>query len=196
MRYAVRMDSAISPRAAVPARFLLSLMLPFGLPILLTFALLLLVGEAWPRQVAPGSGLKLAGLAATVLTGLACWRVATRVGVDRTARRFAALLAMATALMGWPVWTVGLLPSVNGAVLTDPRSALLRFDRVEATRRSKSRELNHWVWLGGDRGLGTAPSRYVIPKALYDRWRADPPPRVRVETATGLLGADVVTGFR
>ncbi len=57
------MNPSRSSRAAVPQTFFVKLMLPFAVPITVTMALVLAVGERWPRSIAPGSGLKLAAFA-------------------------------------------------------------------------------------------------------------------------------------
>lgn len=179
-----------------PASLLVKPLLPFALPILVTFALVLLVGEGWPRQIAAGSGLKLAGLVATAATAVAASRWAVR-GVDhRQIRRFAAVLCAATALMGWPVWTMGVLPSINGAALGEERAVRMTLERLETTTRSRSRELNHWAWLTAPDGDETlASGRYFISEEVYDRWQKTNPASVEVTVAQGLLGAQVVTGF-
>lgn len=112
-------------------------LLPFALPILITMALVLTIGEAWPRNIAPGSGLKLAGLVATAFTGAAVWGLATRRVDDWQVRKGVAILCAVTALMGWPVWSMGVLPSVNGMTLGPEEQTPMRLMRLEITAPSK-----------------------------------------------------------
>ncbi len=191
------MSQAQPRRPAVPPSFFARLMLPFALPILLTFTLALLAGDRWPREIAPGSGLKLAGLCASALTAFAVWRFAVRGQEDRRVHTFAAVLCAVTSLMGWPVWTMGLLPSVNGAALGPERTASMMLERTEVTTKSKSRELYYWAWLkpGMDDGPLRA-GRYFIPPSRHDDWQARRPAVVEVTYARGALGAVVITGYR
>ena len=189
--------NTVHPRPTVPASFFVKMMLPFALPILLTLVLVLTVGDRWPRDIAPGSGLKLAGLLASALTAIAVWRHIVRGLTDPLAHKFAAALCPVTGLMGWPVWTVGLLPSANGAALESERSVRMVLDRTETTTRSKSRELNYWAWLKP--GAEDAPlqsGRYFIPQATHDDWSSRRPAAVEVTYAEGALGAVVITGYR
>jgi hypothetical protein len=171
-------------------------MLPFAIPICLTLVLALSVGEDWPRNIAPGSGLKLAGLLATAVTALAAWFIAIRHIADRRAHQMAALVCGISGLMGWPVWSVGIMPSVNGMSLGPEQSVRMILERTEDTRVSRSRRRNHWAWLqpaspGGEAGAG----RYFIPEATYMRWNETRPATVTVTVAQGLLGAQVATRF-
>lgn len=184
------------PRASVPQSLFGKVLLPFALPILLTFALLLLVGNHWPRDIAPGSGLKLAGLCATAITAFVVWRNAIARVDDHKARTFAALLCAVTGLMGWPVWSVGVLPSLNGAVLRNQSTVRMTLERTEVTHKSKSRELYYWAWLKADRDNGVAGSgRYFISREIYERLEKASPATVDVTVAQGLLGAQIVRGY-
>lgn len=183
-------------RTIVPPSFFVKLMLPFAFPMLVTLALVILVGESWPRNIAPGSGLKLAGLVATALTGAMVWHRATRKIADRRAHKMAALMCAVTGLMGWPVWTVGILPSVNGISLGPQSAVRMALERTEVTTVSRSSALNHWAWLRNlspDAEVGAG--RYFIPEATYQRWNSEQPSTVTVTAARGLLGAQVVTGY-
>lgn len=191
------MNRAVPSRPSVPASFFAKLMLPFALPILATLVMVVVIGDRWPRDIAPGSGLKLAGLLASALTAAAVWHFMVRGQRDTRVRKFAALACLVTGLMGWPVWTVGLLPSANGAMLGAERSVQMVLDRTETTTRSKSRALNYWAWLKP--GAEDAPlqaGRYFIPQAQHDDWSQRRPAKVEVTYAEGLLGAVVVTGYR
>ncbi|HPB23448.1 MAG TPA: hypothetical protein PLL48_14090 [Novosphingobium sp.] len=184
-----------APRPAVPGSFFAKLMLPFAVPILATLVLIL-AGDRWPRAIAPGSGLKLAGLVATGLTAYAAWRIATGGLPDARVRRFAALLCCVTGLMGWPVWSTGPLPSINGAVLTDHRTVVMSLDRLQVTHKSRSRDLYHWAWLSaGADGTRHLSGRYFISGQTHARLSREAPARVEVKLARGLLGGVVVTGL-
>ncbi len=180
----------------IKAGFFVGAALPFIIPMLVTLALVLSVGEAWPRQIAPGSGLKLAGLIATGLTALAVFAAITVRHSQARLRKGAAVLCAITGLMGWPVWSVGVLPSINGASLGPEIAVAMVLERTEMTAASRSKTRYHWAWL---RPLGAAApvdaGRYFVPVDLYDRWNANPPARVSMRTAQGQLGAVVVTGF-
>lgn len=183
-------------RPVVPPGFVVKLLLPFATPVAVTLLLVVLVGEAWPRNIAPGSGLKLTGFIATAITSLMVWRVAVTGIADRWAHRFAALLAGVTGLMGWPVWSVGVLPSVNGARLGPAQTVAMALERTEISTVSRSRRLNHWAWLHpASPDSPAAAGRYFIPEDAYSRWNETHPRSVRVTIASGLLGAQVVTGF-
>ena len=104
------------PRPRISAALPAKLSLPFVLPIVATFALLFLVGNQWPRDIAIGSGLKMPGLCVAALSAFVIWWWSVRKIQDRRIRAFAAIFCGVTGLMGWPVWTVGILPSVNGSI--------------------------------------------------------------------------------
>lgn len=179
-------------RATAPPGFFAKLLLPFAIPVALTMVLVILVGESWPRQIARGSGLKLAGFGATMLTAAVVWHGVTRAIADRRVRQVAALLCGLTAMLGWPVWSMGILPSINGARLGPATTQRMVLERTESTPVSRSRARNHWAWLR----LGDARAdRYFISEELYTRWNSQRPETVTVTTAPGLLGAEVVTGY-
>jgi hypothetical protein len=164
--------------------------------MLLTVALIILVGETWPRNIAPGSGLKAAGLAATVLTSLMVWHKITRGIDDQRVHKFAAILCGVVGSMGWPVWSVGVLPSVNGLSLGPPESVRMTLTRTEITTVSRSRAVNHWAWLRPEaQNDRVEAGRYVIPEGIYQRWNSQRPGTVTITIAQGLLGAQVVTAY-
>ena len=186
-----------SRRPAAPASLILRMALPFALPFALTLIILATVGEAWPRSIAPGSGLKLAGLIASALAGGAVWRTIVHAHADERVHKFAVIGCSVTALMGWPVWTVGVLPSVNGASLGREEVELMRLGRIDVTRPSKGPGFYYWAWLEPVHpGAGVAGGRYFIPETVYQRWAPHKPATVRVTHARGLLGAEVVTRYR
>lgn len=186
-----------SPRTTVPAGFFPKLLLPFAAPILLTLLLALLVGEQVPRTIAPGSGLKLAGLCCAALFAAIAWRWSVRSIADRRAHAFAALACVVTGLLGWPVWTMGILPSVNGLSLHDTQTIRMALERTEITTISRSRSLNHWAWLRADTsGPLTGSGRYIIPETVHADWARRHGSRVNLTVAQGLLGATVVLSYR
>lgn len=191
------MRKARSPRTNVPAGFFPKLLLPFAAPILLSLLLALLVGETVPRTIAPGSGLKLPGLCCAALFAAIAWRWSIRCIEDRRAHTFAALACTVTGLLGWPVWTVGILPSVNGLSLKEAKTVRMILERTEVTSVSRSRTLNRWAWLKAENVASAAGSgRYSIPEEVYYDWSPMQRGVVTVTIARGLLGAVVVTGYR
>ncbi len=180
----------------MPQSFFPKLLLPLVVPFVVTIVLVFMVGEDWPRNIAPGSGLKLAGFVASAAVCLIAWRFATRAVADRRAHMFAALLCGVVGLMGWPVWSVGVLPSVNGFSLAPAQTVRMRLERTQTSTVTRSTKLNHWAWL---RPLAPGPAaeagRYFIPEQTYARWNRDQPDIVTVTRARGLLGAQVVTGY-
>ena len=170
---------------------------PFALPIIGTLLLVLLVGNHFPRDIAPGSGLKLMGLIAAVLAGAGVLAIVCRRWSDPQARRLALVLCGVTTLMAWPVWTVGVLPSVNGMALAESEVTAMRLTGLEVTHASKSRELYYWASLASpiaDTRLGAG--RYFISRELHARWSVTRAQTVQVKHATGLLGAEVVRDYR
>jgi len=134
-------------RLIVPPTFFVKLLLPFAIPMFLTVALVILVGESWPRNIAPGSGLKLPGFGASVLTSLIVWQFITRSFGDKRVHKMAAIMCGVVGLMGWPVWSVAVLPSLNGFSLGPRESVRMTLTRTEITTVSRSRAVNHWAWL-------------------------------------------------
>lgn len=117
------------------------------MPFALTLILIASVGESLPRNLVPSSGLKFIGLAATTLTSLLSWKIAVHSLNDIRAHKAAALMVTITGLMGWPVWTVGFLPSINGIHVEDQQTVTMILERIETTNVSRSRKRNHWAWL-------------------------------------------------
>lgn len=190
------MKTENSGRAVLPGKALLLAVLPFALPAGVTLLLVGLAGH-WPRDIAPGSGLKLAGLVAATLTALVAWRVSVRAATAPGPRRIAAVLCLMVGLLGWPLWSMGVFPSVNGSVLRDDRTVEMTLEKIEATPQRQSRDLHHWAWLAPKTAeAGLAGGRYFVSQATYDRLSAKAPATVEVEAATGLLGAVVVLAIR
>ena len=193
----LRPSAKAARRASAPPGLFLRIAVPFALPFALPLLILITVGESWPRDIAPGSGLKLAGLIASAATAAFVWRAITGLFEDERIHRFAAIGCAVTALMGWPVWTTGVLPSINGARLGTAQVQEMRLARIEITRPSKRPGFYYWAWpkpTSPDAAI--AGGRYFIPEDTYQRWRPAKPATVRVTHAPGLLGAEVVTEFR
>jgi len=183
-------------RPVVRPSLLAKVVLPMAIPALFTLGLALTVGNSWPRTIAPGSSLKLAGLVATAVTAAAIWRHIAAASPDPRVGKMAGVLCLVTGLMGWPVWSAGVLPSINGIALDQPQTVRMGFVRTEQTTISRSRERNHWVWLNADRARGELPAgRYLITAELDRQWTGTPPQAVVVTIARGLLGAQVITGY-
>lgn len=192
------MKPKVPKTAPVRASFFAKVVLPFVIPALLTLVLVITVGESWPRQIAPGSGLKLAGLLASGFTAVIVFAAITRKVAESRVHKAGALLCAVTGLMGWPVWTLGVLPSVNGSQLGTAQATPMVLENTEITIASRSSDRYHWAWLRPATAPGTDPmqaDRYFISEELYTRWTANPPASVTLTTATGRLGAQVVTGF-
>lgn len=111
-------------RTIVPPIFFVSLIFPLLVPMALTLFLILLIGESWPRNIAPGSGLKLVGLGTTAFTSFLA-----KAGV---------VLAAKAGLMGWPIWSVGFLPSINAFSVENQRSVRMTLQRTPATWQGTS----------------------------------------------------------
>lgn len=190
------MTGQSSRRAKVPASFFVKLLLPFALPILVTAVIAVSIGNDWPRHIAPPSGLKLAGFCAMAITGFLVWCLVVRGVEDNRAHKFAAILCVVTSLMGWPVWSVGVLPSVNGLALGVEETVPMTFVRTEWTHKSKSRDRYHWVWLRTERQAAPiASGRYFISADTYRDLSSRQPEMVEVQVARGFLGAMVVTAY-
>lgn len=188
------MNNVKRSRTIVPPSYFAKLALPFAVPALLSVALIVLVGDAWPRNIAPGSSLKFAGLGATVVTAWLAWQYAIRGIMDIRAHKMAALLVCVTGLIGWPVWSFGVLPSVNGISLGRHEAVQMTLERTEAIRMRLTRAPYHWAWLKPvDRNAQVGPGRYFISEATYNDLNSRHPELVTVKIAQGLLGAQVVT---
>lgn len=181
-------------RPDTPARILWHMPLPFAVPFALTLLLVLTVGESWPRTLAPGSGLKLAGLLASAATATVAWLRATQGVEDASLRTLAAVLCGLAALPGWPVWTVGVLPSINGSMTGEVQETRVRLDRLEITLPSRQRDgFYYWAWIAPRTAASPiAAGRVFVPEAAWRRWKEDRPETIRLRHARGLLGAQVV----
>ena len=189
------MTKTKASRPIVPPTFFVKLLLPFAIPMLLTVALVIIVGESWPRNIAPGSGLKMWGFGASALTSLIGWRFITRSIGDMRVHKVAAVICAVVGVMGWPVWTVGVLPSVNGFSLGRQETVRMTLTRTEITTISRSRAVNHWAWMRPEAPTARAKAgRYFISEQTYQRWNDQRPSTVNITVSKGLLGAQVVTG--
>ena len=178
-------------------RLVLVAIAPLPVAIASTFALLLMVGERFPRQLAPGEGLWSWGLLLSAVIATVLW-AAMRTGQrePRLAGLLTALLVV-TSLLAWPTWTWGVLPSINGVRVSNVQTTTMRLQRLEQTTVSKSRERNHWAHLTPTvPGPPLAKGRYFIARDTYDLWQPGAPRDVVVDHGTGLLGARVVLALR
>lgn len=184
-------------KPVVPARVLVLSLIPFAAPVLVTITFLLIAGSSLPRDIAPGSGLKLAGLLATLVTTGLAWRVSVQGVNDARVRNLAGVLCILIGLMGWPVWSVGALPFVNALSLQNERTIAMALDRTEATVILHSPQKHHWAWLTPkEPDAGIKPGRHFIPEATYNLWAAAKPETVYVQAGTGLLGSTVIISIR
>lgn len=189
--------SGAKRRPELPPALMLRMVLPFAAPIFLTVLLIFTIGETWPRTIASGSGLKLPGLIFSALTAAWVWLSIQKTFDDPRVHKLAGLVCAVTGLMGWPVWTTGVLPSLNGASLSEPQTAIMRLDRLETTRPSKLPGFYYWARLDSttsDSAVGGG--RYFIPEEVYQRWSAPKPAEVRVVHARGAFGAEVVLEYQ
>ena len=130
------------------------------------------------------------------MTAFGVWRYSIAQLSEPKARKFAAVLCAVTALLGWPVWSVGFLPSVNGAIVRGQSTVRMTLERTEVTHASKSRELYHWALLKPDRSDAVIGSgRYFISEDVYNRLQETSPATVGVTVGQGLLGARIVLGY-
>lgn len=130
------------------------------------------------------------------MTCMIVWRFAVRGIVDRRVHKFAAVLCAATGLLGWPIWTVGVLPSINGYRLGESRTVTMTLDRTDITGQSRCNRINHWARLQAGYPAGPAGSgRYHVPADVYADWSRRRPGTIRITVAPGLLGAWVVIDF-
>jgi hypothetical protein len=172
---------------------------PFPLAILTTLLFVTLVGTRFPRDVAPGSSLALPGLILALLIYGALMAVIRRQWLEATPRRFALLLGGLTSLMAWPVWAVGPLPSINGASIDAPSETAMRVIDQGSSPISRSRSVYYWAELEpiSPRDTALSAGRYITSDHINARWATAPNPAgVHVIHARGLLGAEVVLGYR
>jgi hypothetical protein len=170
---------------------------PFPLAIGATLALLLLVGERWPRGVAPGSSLAPAGLVTTACFALLVTLSVRQQWQKREPRRFSLILCGVTSLMAWPVWTMGVLPSINGVHLGAVHETAMRLERTTTSSASKSRRIYYWAVLSpAAHNSPLGAGRYFIPQERHEAWTQMGEGVVKVQHARGLLGAETVLGFR
>ena len=180
----------------VAASFQLTMALPFVLPVALSLIIFVTIGESWPRNIAPGSGLRLPDLMASVVIATLTWHQMVRILACERLRRFAAIACAATGLMGWPIWTVGVLPSINGAMLDQEQVEPMRLGGLDVTRSAKS-STYYSAWLEPvDPNAPIDGGRYVISEVVYQRLASRKPAGVKVAYAKGLLGAQVIIDYQ
>lgn len=170
--------------------------LPFVLPVALAVIIFLTVGENWPRSNAPGSGLTLPSLIASAMFATLAWRIAGRAFGDERVSKFAAIICAATGLMGWPIWTIGVLPNINGAILDHEQFAPMRLGRLDVSR-PKGGSPDYSVWLEPVHPGGRIDGgRHYISEEVYQRLESQKPVAIRVAHSRGVFGAVVVTDHR
>ena len=162
--------------------------------VLITIALALLQPAGLPRQMPPGEGLAWQGLVVTLLvTAGVVWQQ-WRSTTDPSERKVLAGLALAGGLMAWPIVTLGPLPSLNGARLSDTRTTPMQLARLSTSPQKRSREPFHWAHLQPQPGDTTLRGgRYFIAGEDFEAWAARRPGTLHITHHRGLLGARVLT---
>ena len=190
----------LSRPPTLPATFLLKTALPFVLPVALTFIFVILhtVGKGWPISIAPGSGLMFPGLIASAMFSTLAWRITGGHFDDKQVRKLAAIICAVTGLMGWPIWTKGVLPSINGAFLGQEHVEPMRLGKLDVSRPKGGRgSPNYSVGLEPVHPGGAIDGgRYYISEEVYQRLESQKPVAISVAHARGVLGAVVVTDYR
>lgn len=178
-------------------RLILLSVLPFPMAVLGTFLLIATIGNRFPRNLAPGSSLALHGLILSLLVMGAVTLHVRRRWHERRVRRFSLLLCAITSVMAWPVWTVGVLPSVNGLDHDVPLVTPMQLKSLTTSHASKSRTIYHWAFL--ERAEGTAvigEGRYFVAQPVFERWQGRVGRTVAVSHASGLLGARIILDYQ
>ena len=162
--------------------------------VLITIALALLQPAGLPRLMPPGEGLAWQGLVVTLLvTAWVVWQQ-WRSTTDPSERKVLAGLALAGGLMAWPIVTLGPLPSLNGARLSDTRTTPMQLARLSTSPQKRSREPFHWAHLQPQPGDTTLRGgRYFIAGEDFEAWAAGRPGTLHITHHRGLLGARVLT---
>jgi tryptophan-rich sensory protein len=190
---------------------------PFVGSVLLTMAFaLLLPWWSVPRTLVPGHGLVWQGLAVVVgVVAALQWRLRKEVPPSQ-ARRVLAWLTTLGALMAWPVVTMGLLPTVNGARLTAERVTQVQLMQLTTSPQKGQREPYHWARIvpldggtpgsqggqGGKARNGASSAgdvkagRLLVSAADYAAWSQSGTNVLRITHSRGLLGARVVTDIQ
>ena len=162
--------------------------------VLITIALALLQPAKLPRLMPPGEGLAWQGLVVTLLvTAWVLWQLC-RTTTDTAERKVLAGLALVGGLMAWPIVTLGPLPSLNGARLSDTRTTPMQLARLSTSPQKRSREPFHWAHLQPQPGDTTLRGgRYFIAGEDFEAWAARRPGTLHITHHRGLLGARVLT---
>ena len=162
--------------------------------VLITIALALLQPAGLPRQMPPGEGLAWQGLAGTLLVTAWVVRHVFRTTTDTAERKVLAGLALVGGLMAWPIATLGPLPSLNGARLTDTRTTPMLLTQLSTSPQKHSREPYYWAYLQPLPGETTLRGgRYFIAGEDFEAWAARRPGTLHITHHRGLLGARVLT---
>lgn len=170
---------------------------PFMLAIVVTMLLVVFVGDDIPRNIAYGSSLATWGLVVALISATAPFAILRNNWSQPMMRRMALGLCGLGAFMSWPVWTMGILPTVNGMHMGMIQTSEMRLDRLETSHASKSRQIYHWAYLQPvSPRAALEGGRYFVSANEYQRWTNARPQTVEISYATGLLGAKVVTAYR
>ena len=162
--------------------------------VLITIALALLQPAGLPRLMPPGEGLAWQGLVVTLLVTAWVVRHVFRTTTDTAERKVLAGLALVGGLMAWPIVTLGPLPSLNGARLSDTRTTPMQLTRLSTSPQKHSREPFHWAHLQPQPGDTTLRGgRYFIAGEDFEAWAARRPGTLHITHHRGLLGARVLT---
>ena len=162
--------------------------------VLITIALALLQPAGLPRLMPPGEGLAWQGLVVTLLVTAWVVRHVFRTTTDTAERKVLAGLALVGGLMAWPIVTLGPLPSLNGARLSDTRTTPMQLARLNTSTKKRNREPFHWAHLQPQPGDTTLRGgRYFIAGEDFEAWAARRPGTLHITHHRGLLGARVLT---
>lgn len=178
------------------SRLLLIWLLPVVIALCSTFAVVLAGPNRFPRSIAAGSSLAVPGLVASVIVSLILFGVLWRLRSRPQERQASMVLGILASLISWPIWSSGVMPSINGFAVRQSSTTTMQLQRLEITHATKSREVYHWARLAplaAESGL--KQGRYFVPADRYDIWERHGAKTVEVRHGTGLLGAEIVLSF-
>ncbi len=170
---------------------------PFLIAIVATMLLVLFVGDDIPRNIAYGSSLAAWGLATAIISAVIPFAILRNKWPQPVMRRMALGLCGIGAFMSWPVWTMGILPTINGMHIGTLQTSEMRLDRLETSHASKSRKIYHWAYLQPVSPTAALDGgRYFVSANEHRRWSKTRPQTIQISHVTGLLGAQIVTAYR